>query len=48
MEPPPLRRLGKPFGIADVVTWLASATAIYFTGEIVTVDAGRVALNCTV
>ncbi len=44
----PLRRLGEPAEVADVVAWLASDAASYVTGEIVTVDGGRMALNYTV
>jgi NAD(P)-dependent dehydrogenase (short-subunit alcohol dehydrogenase family) len=44
----PLRRLGTPDEIADVVAYLASDAASYMTGDIVTVDGGRMALNYTV
>jgi NAD(P)-dependent dehydrogenase (short-subunit alcohol dehydrogenase family) len=44
----PMKRLGEPDEIADVVAWLASEAASYVTGEIVTVDGGRMALNYTV
>jgi NAD(P)-dependent dehydrogenase (short-subunit alcohol dehydrogenase family) len=48
MSRTPMRRLGEPREIADVVAWLASDAASYVTGEIVTVDGGRMALNYTV
>lgn len=44
----PLKRLGEPSEVADVVAWLASDAASYVTGEIVVVDGGRMALNYTV
>jgi NAD(P)-dependent dehydrogenase (short-subunit alcohol dehydrogenase family) len=44
----PLRRLGEPGEVADVVAFLLSDAASYMTGEIVYVDGGRRALNYTV
>ena len=44
----PMKRLGQPSEVADVVAWLASDAASYVTGEIVTIDGGRMALNYTV
>jgi NAD(P)-dependent dehydrogenase (short-subunit alcohol dehydrogenase family) len=44
----PMKRLGDPAEIADVVCWLASDAASYVTGEIVTADGGRMTLNYTV
>jgi NAD(P)-dependent dehydrogenase (short-subunit alcohol dehydrogenase family) len=48
MSRTPLKRLGTPQEIADVVAFLASDAASYMTGEIVVVDGGRMALNYTV
>jgi NAD(P)-dependent dehydrogenase (short-subunit alcohol dehydrogenase family) len=44
----PMKRLGQPREIADVVAWLASDAASYVTGEMVVADGGRMALNYTV
>ena len=48
MSRTPLKRLGEPSEVADVVAWLASDAASYVTGEIVVVDGGRMTLNYTV
>jgi NAD(P)-dependent dehydrogenase (short-subunit alcohol dehydrogenase family) len=44
----PMKRLGEPAEVADVVAYLASDAASYITGEIVVVDGGRMTLNYTV
>ena len=44
----PMRRLGEPAEVADVVAFLISSAASYMTGEIVVVDGGRMTLNYTV
>ncbi|CAM5783440.1 SDR family NAD(P)-dependent oxidoreductase [Ottowia pentelensis] len=44
----PMKRLGEPAEVAEVVAFLASDAASYMTGEIVMVDGGRMALNYTV
>ena len=48
MSRTPMRRLGEPGEVADVVAFLLSSAAGYMTGEIVVVDGGRLALNYTV
>lgn len=44
----PMKRLGEPQEVAQVVAFLLSEAAAYITGEIVYVDGGRRALNYTV
>ena len=44
----PMKRLGEPAEIADVVAFLLSDAASYVTGDIVVVDGGRMTLNYTV
>jgi NAD(P)-dependent dehydrogenase (short-subunit alcohol dehydrogenase family) len=44
----PMKRLGEPAEVADVVCWLLSDASSYVTGEVVYVDGGRLALNYTV
>jgi NAD(P)-dependent dehydrogenase (short-subunit alcohol dehydrogenase family) len=44
----PMKRLGEPAEVADVVAWLLSDAASYVTGETVLVDGGRMTLNYTV
>jgi glucose 1-dehydrogenase len=47
MSRTPMKRLGEPSEIADVVAFLLSDAASYMTGEIVVVDGGRMTLNYT-
>jgi len=47
MSRTPMRRLGEPEEIADVVAFLCSEASTYVTGEIVYVDGGRMTLNYT-
>ena len=44
----PMRRLGEPAEIANVVAFLLSDAASYMTGETVLVDGGRMTLNYVV
>ncbi|MEM9268240.1 MAG: SDR family oxidoreductase [Pseudomonadota bacterium] len=47
MSRTPLKRVGTPKEIGDVVAFLASSKASYITGETIVVDGGRVAMNYT-
>lgn len=47
MSRTPLKRIGAPREIGDVVAFLASDKASYITGETIYVDGGRLGLNYT-
>jgi len=47
MSRTPLRRLGTPKEIGDVVAFLCSDKASYITGETINVDGGRLGMNYT-
>jgi NAD(P)-dependent dehydrogenase (short-subunit alcohol dehydrogenase family) len=47
MSRTPLKRMGSPREIGDVVAFLASRKASYVTGETIYVDGGRLGLNYT-
>jgi glucose 1-dehydrogenase len=47
MSRTPLKRIGTPREIGDVVAFLASGKASYITGETIYVDGGRIGMNYT-
>ena len=47
MSRTPLKRVGTPSEIADVVAFLVSGKASYITGETIYVDGGRLGMNYT-
>ncbi len=47
MSRTPLKRMGTPREVAEVVAFLASPKAAYITGETIYIDGGRLGLNYT-
>ena len=47
MSRTPLKRMGTPREIGDVVAFLVSDKASYITGETIYVDGGRIGMNYT-
>ena len=47
MSRTPLKRIGRPREIGDVVAFLASSKASYVTGESIYLDGGRIRMNYT-
>lgn len=47
MSRTPMRRLGEPDEVAEVVAFLLSGASSYLTGEVIYADGGRLALNYT-
>ena len=47
MSRTPLKRIGSPCEIGDVLAFLASEKASYITGETIYVDGGRIGMNYT-
>ena len=47
MSRTPLKRIGTPREVGDVVAFLASPKAAYITGETIYVDGGRLSMNYT-
>lgn len=47
MSRTPLKRIGTPEEIANVVAFLAGDKSTYITGETIYVDGGRIGMNYT-